>query len=91
MTFHSSVGQAGLLLDLEQYKDKLPSIFEDEEIYGPMLKFQKEKYGTIPGLTMNNGSNNYINNQTFMRYDLYEKVGEPEMADWGEAYGVHNV
>ena len=56
-----------------------------------MLKFQKEKYGTIPGLTMNNGSNNYINNQTFMRYDLYEKVGEPEMADWGEAYGVHNV
>jgi putative aldouronate transport system substrate-binding protein len=80
-TFYETAIAAGLYLDLAEYADKLPSIFENE-ILEAALKFNEAKYGGVYFVPTAVGPNNSINNQAVIRYDLYEKIGEPAIPDW---------
>ena len=71
---------AGLLLDLTQYKDQLPAIF-DNDLYAPMVKYQTELTGTgaMYGARIGIGEDDSLYKYASIRWDVYADIGYPEV------------
>jgi ABC-type glycerol-3-phosphate transport system substrate-binding protein len=72
---------AGLFLDLEQYKEQLPNLYNNP-VYKNMIQFNKDTYGKGTALYVINeqtGKSNTLNFQPVIRWDLYEKLGFPKI------------
>jgi hypothetical protein len=73
--------EAGLLLNLDNYKDKLPALFNNP-VYANAIKFGRANNssdGNFYILPAEIGKSNYINFQPSIRYDLYERLGSPKL------------
>lgn len=71
---------AGLLLDLTQYKEQLPAIFEND-LYASMVKYQTDKTGTgaMYGTRIGVGPNDNLYKYPAIRWDVYASIGYPEI------------
>jgi hypothetical protein len=72
---------AGLLLNLDNYKDKLPHLYSNP-IYANMIKYNRKNLGNGTGLYALNltvGQSREINFTPTIRYDLYERLGSPKL------------
>lgn len=83
--------QAGYFVDLAQYKDQLPAIFENP-IYQSAIEYKMERWGEgehLWSLPIRTGeqTNIYAYNPA-VRWDLYEKVGTPECPTWDDFLDV---
>jgi ABC-type glycerol-3-phosphate transport system substrate-binding protein len=71
---------AGLLVDLDKYKDKLPNLYNDPRLAG-MLKYNRTTFGLngqgLYVLSMMVGKSSTTNFVPNIRWDLYEKLGSP--------------
>ena len=71
---------AGLLLDLTQYKEQLPAIFEND-LFSDMVKAQTDKTGTgaMYGTRIDVGQCSSLFAYATVRWDVYKKIGYPEI------------
>lgn len=69
---------AGLLLDLAQYKEQLPAIFENE-LYASMVEVQTDENGAMYGSRIGVGPNSGLVTWGAIRWDVYAKIGYPEI------------
>jgi hypothetical protein len=75
---------AGLFLDLEQYKNLLPNLYNNP-VYRNMIQFNKDTYGNGTALYVINeqtGKSNTLNFQPVIRWDLYENSVRPGLIRW---------
>ncbi len=79
--------QAGLLLNLDDYKDQLPSIYENE-VYDLALGYSRESLSNGTGglyvVPTMIGTDNRIGADPMVRWDLYKKLGYPEVNNFDE-------
>lgn len=74
---------AGLFLDLSEYADQLPNVFEDD-YFKPGIDYNRDIYGNgtavyaLP-LNVSSGEGVYADMQPYIRWDVYKKIGYPEM------------
>jgi len=83
----TNVINGGYLVDLAQYKDKLPNVFENP-LYEGAIEWKIDNHGDgehLYSLPIRTGTqtNIYAFNPS-VRWDLYEKVGKPATATWDE-------
>lgn len=71
--------EGDFLIDLSQYKDQLPAIFENE-LYAPALEKQMDTYGAIYSVPIRIGTAESAT-WTDIRWDLYAELGYPEVKD----------
>ena len=83
----TSAISGGMLLDLEAHKDQLPHIFGNEK-YQKAIEYAKDIFGGLYVMPMVIGENRSIVVDPQMRWDLYKKLGMPEMPDM---YGMLDV
>lgn len=69
---------AGLLLDLSQYKEQLPAIFENE-LYDSMVEAQTDENGSMYGSRIAVGTDSTLFKYGSIRWDVYAKIGYPEI------------
>jgi len=75
----------GMLINLDEYKDQLPNIFENET-YKVALDYVKTLTdGKQYGLPTVVGDNYGVEYDPQVRWDVYSKMGAPKAADW-DAY-----
>lgn len=72
--------EAGLLLDLSQYKEKLPNVFEND-IYATALAYEMDTYGGVYGLPSFVGEAAGFESVPDFRWDAYKGVGYPAIED----------
>lgn len=86
-TDYQSALDGGMLLDLSQYKEQLPNIFENEQ-YAGMIAYRTEKLsngtGGLYAIPAKYGINSGCNILASIRYDLWAKIGFPEPQSWDE-------
>jgi putative aldouronate transport system substrate-binding protein len=74
---------SGKMLNLNDYKDKLPAIF-GSEIYKNAIDFMVESYGGssrgLYALPIGIGTNGRVDRNTNVRYDIWKKIGAPPVA-----------
>lgn len=76
----------GNVVDLMDYQEQLPSIFEND-VYAGAIQYLKDTYGNgealyaLP-LRVGDSANVYAGFGSYLRYDLYQKIGAPEITDW---------
>lgn len=75
--------QGGMLVELEQYKDKLPNIFEvpmmEKAIHAAKVMQGADGLYGVPG---NVGDNTMVISNPQVRWDVYEDIGKPEIETW---------
>lgn len=79
---------AGMLLNLDDYKDQLPNIYNND-VYSAGLAYKRANYskngdGGMYGLPAIVGNYDGLNYDAQMRYELYEAVGSPKMESWDD-------
>lgn len=84
VTDYQSALDGGLLLDLTQYKDKLPNIFKNEE-YAGMIKYRSDVLsngtGGLYAVPAQFGRVEALNTDALIRWDLYAELGYPQPAN----------
>lgn len=80
---------AGLLLDLTQYKEQLPAIFEND-LYSSMVKYQTDQTGTgaMYGTRIGVGQDTNLFKYASIRWDVYASIGYPEINSMDELLDV---
>ena len=80
-----TAADGGNLVDLMQYKDKLPAIFEND-LYAGALERIKDDYGNgeaLYGLPIRVGAQESVYAYSpSLRFDVYQNIGAPEITDW---------
>jgi hypothetical protein len=75
--------EAGLLINLDDHKDKLPALYNNP-VYANMIKYSRKNYSPngqgLYILPMFVGKSNNVNFTPSIRWDLYEKLGSPKLA-----------
>lgn len=83
--------QAGLLLNLDDYKEQLPSIYENE-LYDMAVAYSRETLsnGTdgLYALPTMVGTDSRIGADPMTRWDLYKELGYPEVKDFDDLAGM---
>lgn len=79
--------EAGVLLDLAQYKDQLPNLFENE-LFAPYIAKEMDTYGGVYGVATEVGPMSGLNGTPDIRWDLYKAVGYPEVESSDELLEV---
>lgn len=81
-TFASNAAEAGLLLNLDEYKEQLPSIYENE-VFTNALAYSRDNLGGgkegVYLLPTEVGVRDDTNYNPQLRWDLYKKAGMPEI------------
>jgi putative aldouronate transport system substrate-binding protein len=74
---------AGLFIDLDKYKDKLPNLYNAPGLQS-MIKYHRNTFGVngegLYAVSMMVGKNKTVNFVPTIRWDLYEKLGSPKIA-----------
>lgn len=80
-----TAADGGNLVDLMQYQDQLPAIFEND-VYAGAIEYIKDAYGNgeaLYGLPMRVGAQEGV--YAFspnLRFDIYQSIGAPQITDW---------
>lgn len=86
-----TAADGGNLVDLMQYKDQLPAIFENKT-YAAAIQYIKDTYGNgeaLYGLPMRVGAQEGVYAYSpNLRFDVYQKIGAPEITDWDDFLDV---
>lgn len=85
-----SLAESGLLLDLNQYKDQLPSVFENP-VYATALQYNMDTYGDgehLYYLPCRVGKSTAEQNNIGIRWDLFKKAGYPQATNADEYLDV---
>lgn len=75
----------GNVVNLMDYQDQLPSVFENEE-YAGAIQYLKDTYGdgeALYALPMRVGAQESVYAfSPSLRFDVYQEIGAPEITDW---------
>lgn len=86
-----TAAQGGNLVDLMQYQDKLPAIFEND-LYAGAIERIKDEYGNgeaLYGLPIRVGAQESVYAYSpSLRFDVYQSIGAPEITDWDSFLNV---
>lgn len=77
----------GMLLNLDDYKDQLPSIFGTED-YEIALNWKRELNNGLYVVPVEIGEGYGVNPDPQLRWDLYEKLGTPVIEDYDQLLEV---
>lgn len=79
----SAAAEAGLLLNLDDYKEQLPSIYENP-LYESAVNYYRDNrsggQGKLFLMPSQVGVQDSINFDPQLRWDIYEKIGSPEIS-----------
>lgn len=81
----------GMLLDLSEYKDQLPNVFEGdlyENYYKPGINFYEDLLGGFYALPTNTGGAENMTYDMQLRWDVYEELGKPEIETYDQLLEV---
>lgn len=74
--------EGGLIINLEEYKEQLPSVFEDE-FFDKAIQYSRDAMsagtGELYSLPINVGANDAPLYERDIRWDIYKEIGYPEI------------
>lgn len=78
-----AAANGGMLLNFDDYKDLLPHVYNQEAYASALTKIRSEANdGNLYGLPVNVGPQLGLVCDPMLRWDVYEKIGSPEIADY---------
>lgn len=77
----------GMLVNMDEYKDQLPSIYENS-VYDITREYTKDFYGGLYTMGVTIGKNTGVPMDTQVRWDLYADLDYPEVKDFDDLLDV---
>lgn len=76
-----AAAEGGMLLDLDEYKDQLPSVYSTDysEYYQPAMARNRDLFGGTYGLPIGIGADYGSFTMPKIRWDVYKSLGYPEV------------
>ncbi len=75
---YQAAAQGGMLINLDDYKDKLPNLYENPD-YEAAIAHTRDLYGGLYAMPTQIGENGGLFAVPQMRWDLYQQLGRPKI------------